>query len=255
MKSIRILPYSFRVSAAKEIVEALRKEGYDALRIYPDRGYIPKENHLIINWGCSHPPKWAPVTKLVNDFISVKKAVNKTLSFYAFALTGVSCPKWTIEENEALSWLEQGKCVLARTLTKGKSGEGIVIMESKEDFVPAALYTIYKPKKKEFRVHVFNGKVIDVQEKRKKKGSGVGGKVRSHGNGWVFCRKDITIPQEAIEESIKAVAALGLHFGGVDVIFNEKENKCYVLEVNSAPGITGTTVMKYVEAIKEMAAK
>ena len=39
-----------------------------------------------------------------------------------------------------------------------------------------------------------------------------------------------------------------LDFGAVDLIWNEHENKCYVLEVNSAPGIEGTTLQQYVTA-------
>ena len=33
--------------------------------------------------------------------------------------------------------------------------------------------------------------------------------------------------------------------------WNEKENKCYVLEINTAPGIEGTTCKKYTQSILE----
>jgi D-alanine-D-alanine ligase-like ATP-grasp enzyme len=36
-----------------------------------------------------------------------------------------------------------------------------------------------------------------------------------------------------------------LDFGAVDIIYNAKRNECYVLEVNTAPGLEGTTVEKY----------
>ena len=42
--------------------------------------------------------------------------------------------------------------------------------------------------------------------------------------------------------------AIDLQFGAVDIIWNEKENKCYVLEINTAPGLVGTTLTKYTEA-------
>ena len=46
-----------------------------------------------------------------------------------------------------------------------------------------------------------------------------------------------------------AVTALGLEFGAVDIIYNDKSKKLFVLEVNTAPGIEGATVTKYKDAI------
>ncbi|MNY63636.1 hypothetical protein D3C86_2006230 [compost metagenome] len=47
-----------------------------------------------------------------------------------------------------------------------------------------------------------------------------------------------------------AVNAIGLTFGAVDVIWNEYRHQAYVLEVNTAPGLTGTTLEKYAEAFR-----
>jgi glutathione synthase/RimK-type ligase-like ATP-grasp enzyme len=47
-----------------------------------------------------------------------------------------------------------------------------------------------------------------------------------------------------------AVAALGLDFGGVDVIWNERRQMAYVLEVNTACGLEGQTVNDYAEAFR-----
>jgi D-alanine-D-alanine ligase-like ATP-grasp enzyme len=35
----------------------------------------------------------------------------------------------------------------------------------------------------------------------------------------------------------------------VDLVYNEKRNQCYVLEVNSRPGLSGTTLDNYCEAL------
>jgi glutathione synthase/RimK-type ligase-like ATP-grasp enzyme len=65
----------------------------------------------------------------------------------------------------------------------------------------------------------------------------------------VFCHDKVKPLSEAAKEaSIRAVAALGLDFGGVDILV-KKDGSCAVLEVNSAPGIEGTTLDKYAEAI------
>jgi D-alanine-D-alanine ligase-like ATP-grasp enzyme len=49
-------------------------------------------------------------------------------------------------------------------------------------------------------------------------------------------------------EAIKAVNCLGLYFGAADVIWNDKEQRAYVLEVNTAPGLEGTTLENYANA-------
>jgi glutathione synthase/RimK-type ligase-like ATP-grasp enzyme len=119
--------------------------------------------------------------------------------------------------------------------------------------VNAPLYVKYKKKRKEYRVHVFKGQVIDVAEKRRRRKderpATFDGYVRNLANGWVFCRDSIVKPADLDGLAIAACAALGLDFGAVDVIWNEKENKCYVLEVNTAPGLQGTTLTNYTNAI------
>jgi len=50
-----------------------------------------------------------------------------------------------------------------------------------------------------------------------------------------------------LDEGLASVMALGLDFGAVDIVYNENDNKAYVLEINTAPGLSGTTLEKYVE--------
>lgn len=243
--------------SAKLLTQELRNRNINCVRVFPDRNYWPKTNDLVINWGCSTQPAWKnPQQKqftLLNAWDKVPNAINKIHSFARFKAGQVRCPEVTVDRQAALGWLEAGKSVLGRSSITGRAGQGIVVMEKPDQFVNCPLYSIYKPKRKEFRVHVFDGKVIDVQEKRRKKG--FNGKpnplIRTHDNGWVFCHDGVMLPADAGELAIKAVQVLGLQFGGVDVIWNEKENKSYVLEVNSAPGIEGTTVTRYADAIVE----
>jgi len=112
----------------------------------------------------------------------------------------------------------------------------------------------YKKKRKEFRLHVFQGKIIDVAEKRKVQGwsethNEFCGAIRNHANGWIFAREGMILPQGIETLALDAIAALGLDFGACDIIWNEHENKCYILEVNTAPGLEGTTLISYVKAI------
>jgi len=110
------------------------------------------------------------------------------------------------------------------------------------------LYTQYVKKKKEFRVHVVGGEAIDVQQKKKKTGSEVTTLIWNHDHDYVFCHNDVEEPEELRKLGVAAVAAVGLDFGAVDIIYNQYQDKCYVLEVNTAPGLCETTCGKYVKA-------
>lgn len=247
-------PYKIGSMSLKNIRERLNER---SLRVYPDRGYKPKKSHVIINWGNSTIPKWAPLAaKMYNNPIAVGRAINKLTAFEEFKRNEVPIPEFTTSIDVAKEWINSGATVLARSGLGLSGGRGINICSDPTKLPNAPLYVKYKKKKKEFRVHVFNGEVIDVLEKRKRNGFNAlpdaSTFIRSHHNGWVFCRDDIVKPTTLDEVAIKAVAALGLDFGGVDVIWNAREDKCYVLEVNTAPGLEGTSVDRYIEAITKL---
>lgn len=226
------------------------------LTVFPDRNYNPRKSHVIINWGNSEVPKWYnKAAKVYNKPEAVAKAINKLTAFREFKLNDVPIPEFTTSHEEATKWLSEGATIVVRGNLNGHGGSGISI-HSEGNLARAPLYVKYKKKRKEFRVHVFNGKVIDVLEKRKRNGFNdlpdANPYIRSHGYGWVFCHNSIVKPDTLDEVAIKAVSALGLDFGGVDIIWNEKENKCYVLEVNTAPGVEESSVLRYVETITSL---
>lgn len=159
----------------------------------------------------------------------------------------ISCPEFTTDKQVALNWIADGSVVVARTLLRASEGRGIKISESAGDLVDAPLYTLYVKKKKEFRVHVLNGRVIDVQEKRKRKdySDERDTRVRNTANGYVFCRDNLVEPTGLREIAIRATAALDYPLGAVDIAYNERNNQLVVLEVNANPGLTGTTLENY----------
>jgi hypothetical protein len=65
----------------------------------------------------------------------------------------------------------------------------------------------------------------------------------------VFSRTGIREIPEVTQLAIKAVQALGLDFGAVDVVF--ADGKASVLEVNSAPGLKGQTLVSYANAVRK----
>lgn len=139
--------------------------------------------------------------------------------------------------------------------------------------------------KDEFRVHVFEKKVVCAQKKVKrnnveeayieqhtekieniagkndrvldketlkytlgrlaKENLGVDMIVRSNRKGWKFSHVK-TINKDMEKLAVKALKAIGLDFGAVDCCV-DAEGKPWIIEINSGPGLDGTTLKAYVE--------
>ena len=94
--------------------------------------------------------------------------------------------------------------------------------------------------------------IISEQQKVAKKGQEpLDWKIRSHKNGFIYQRQGIDVPMACRGAALACLAKTGLDFGAVDVIFT-KEGKAYVLEVNSAPGLSGTTIEDYKKFFQEI---
>ena len=221
------------------------------LFIDPERVSLCKPSRIVVNWGSSEV--YDGRCRVINNPVSVGIAANKLETLTAFTLHDIPHPEYTTDKDMARCWLDNGHKVMCRQLLTAHSGQGIVVAKQHEDLVDAPLYTKYIRKKKEFRVHVFNSKILDIQEKRRS--SAVDDHhpyIRNHSNGYVFCRGDIEEPYDLRGVAVSAVNALGLDFGAVDVVWSEGLDKCFALEVNTACGLEGSTVHKYVQAIKEV---
>lgn len=230
--------------------------------------FVPGRYRKVINWGSSSCPY-----ECLNqdDFVTI--AGNK-LSFFQYA-TGPESPgtdlprfpQWTASQEVAQGWLSGGRgstgsprfgAVVARQTLCGHSGQGIVISEKGQELPKAPLYVEYIPKDAEYRVHVFNNEVIDVQRKiRDPEIEPKDWAIRSHANGFIFTRSTSdgrrhadVCPPDVLIQAQKAMACSGLVFGGVDVIWNEKRSKAFVLEINCAVGLEGSTPELYASAIR-----
>jgi hypothetical protein len=180
-------------------------------------------------------------------------SVDKLQQYQWFKQQGLSALEFTTDQSQACEWLNQDKTVFGRKLLNSSCGKGIVVMAGCADtaFVPCPVYTLYKKKKREFRVHVFQGVVVSVTEKKRKAGwtDQRDTKIRNLANGYVFCQEVTNEPEGLRELALKAAAVVQSDFKGVDIGFNEKNNDLFVIEVNSAPGITGSNINKYVQGI------
>ena len=261
MDRIILYPYKMGSKSCKELSKRLGTK-----QVHPDGKYSPYRNHMIVNWGSSHRPEFLdrPATangRFVNHWESVIVATNKLKAFERMKEFDVSIPAFTADPAIAREWIHNEQAtVVSRYKLTGHSGEGIELCDDYDRFLhkdKAPLYVKYIKKNNEYRIHVFDGEVIDVQHKRKRRevpNEEVDYRVRNHGNGWIFARDDIDPPHpEVITVALQAVEALGLDFGAVDVIYNDHHEQAYVLEVNCAPGLEGQTLDNYAQALTKLA--
>lgn len=214
----------------------------------------------IINWGAGTlPDQVMACQRVLNKPEAIRKASNKLKSFELFQEAGVTIPPFFTSKEQANVFLSDGQnvnaSIVCRTILSGHSGAGIVIANSADDLVEAPLYTAYIKKQEEYRYHVFMGQVVDIQRKARKRDvpdDAVNWQVRNLDGGFIFAREGVVESPVASEEAVKAVAALGLDFGAVDLIYNAREDKYYVLEVNTAPGLSGTTLDGYKQRFEEV---
>lgn len=262
---VRIYPYRMASQSAGALAEALRSLDIDARRVRSSGIYRPRPRHLIVNWGSSDMPNWytlAAGAAMLNKLPYVRNASEKGRTFELLSSSGCPVVPFTSRRDVAAEWLANRyyggnlNAVVCRTLTRANSGRGIVLAKTPEELVPAPLYTRYVPKVKEFRVHVFADRgMIDVQEKRKINGftetEGINKYIRNHPNGWVFCRENVEVPPEVVNVAERAVLALHLDFGAVDLGWHP-EYGTYIYEVNTAPGLEGQTLTNYAQTIRSL---
>lgn len=251
-KRLFVLPYKAASASAKALAQSLNCK---RLKL-ENSTYQPRRTDLIINWGNQRGLTRIQdgSCNMLNEMVSVSTASCKRSSFELMSQSGVSIPEWTTQREVAAQWIEEGATVVVRTLLRASSGRGIVLASDLTQLQDAPLYVKYVPKKDEYRVHVFNGTIIDVQRKMRKSDvpdDDVNWKIRNLSGGFIFGREGVSLPDVALDTAAEAVASLGLDFGAVDLIWNERSNTYYVLEVNTAPGLSGTTLVKYTEAIQE----
>lgn len=261
-KKLKLFPYNLGSNSAKLLAQT-----FNCVRVRPDGAYKWFPNHIVINWGNSVAPKWATpqcLSRMLNKPSAVAVAADKVRTFQVLQPhISQHLPEWTTNLDTARKWLEQpiypGRkhAVLCRTLTRASEGRGIILATSMDQLVSAPLYTRYKPKSAEFRVHVFRRDgVVDVTQKRRRtsvdttSASDTAKYIRSYDNGWVFCRDGINVPEKVRSVALSVIQHMDLDFGAVDVGYDEKFG-ITVYEVNTAPGIEGTTLESYARAFKQ----
>lgn len=246
-----------RASASARVMA--RELGVRMLRRRNSR-YRYRPGDVIINWGNPDP---MDVPAIVNHPSAVSRAINKRDAWSAFADAGVPTVEWTQCREQAGLWLGEDQRVLARATLRGSQGRGMTVYsregtdwtEHGATLPEGATYVkVFGRNPRhvtEYRVHICNGKVIDYQQKKRRRNyeSRINPYIRGHRFGWIFARSDIpTIPWDVSCAATRATEVLGLTFGAVDIAASRHGGVC-VYEINTAPGIEGTTLDAYAGAL------
>lgn len=187
-----------------------------------------------VNWGRRHAPG-----ALNAD---TTNAVNKRLMRELFEDHEVPAPK-LFGPTDAQLLIDGGPPMVGRPDFHTK-GRGFWVCETAEDVRRALTGTRRKMAAthfmelispsfapKEFRVHVFLGESIRISEKK-----------HTEWHKYTTVRPDPDLPKRFIREAAKsAVEALGIDFGVADILTSEDQTQVWVLEVNTAPGLGGST--------------
>ncbi len=261
MTRFRVVPYRRGSRSATALSRALPNGAL--LRLEGSR-FQPRLDDVVINWGNTNPPPMPREVfgqrayRFLNEPEDIARVANK-LSFFDL-LTEDGCgdiiPTWSRYPDDIP---DDAFPVVCRTILNGHSGRGIVIANTRDELVPAPLYTKYIKKSAEYRVHfgiVGNGnpQTIAVQQKRRNRDvpdEQVNWQVRNHQNGFIYARENVIVQQPVIDVAARAFISSGLDFGAVDVIYNERQGRAYVLEINTAPGLEGQTLTDYVNFFRQ----
>lgn len=252
-RRIVLFPYKMASASSKSIAEALQRETHDfkILRVFPDRKFSPRPDDVIVNWGNTQMPTWGSGVTFLNPPSAVSIAVNKLRTFERLEEAEVRTVPWTTDIDEAREW----ELICERHKLEAHSGAGIRV-SAPNSAQNAPLYTQMLLPCEEYRVHVFQGQVIDYAKKMKL----VDGEyvnepnehIKNHDNGFYFLR-DVAPRSGVCTRAIEAVEALGLDFGAVDVL--RYKNKSYVLEVGTAAGLSPMGADAYAQAILDYAGR
>jgi hypothetical protein len=215
---------------------------------------------LFIRWGNTEEFPNLKYKKELNTLSAVLRTTNKLTMLQTLLEAGVA----TLEFSNDPALLDSFKDKQGNVYIRDKRG---VVRYGNDYSTDSDLY-FSRPvrfKRREYRVHVFNGKVLGAYEKVPL--SLAEGQPRNaetlpklfKSDTCRFIRCDLTIDENGLnprvndaaqQMCIQAVNSLGLLFGGVDLIRN-KHGEFTICEVNSAPGLNGLNVDRWVEAIKE----
>lgn len=204
---------------------------------------------LATGWGGKHIRYGSHVEspgECLNSLESVKLASDKVKALYAFECAGVPSPRRWFADNiagggeTALIWRKNAR-------HSANDNPYIVRANETTDRGRQLLYDYcleFIDKRNEYRATSLLGRAIRLQKKVPKEGCTPDMDVRSNSRGWQLKDVEFTQSGRVSGLGIAAIGALGLDFGAADII-ESLDGVLYVIEVNTAPGLTGRGIRRY----------
>ena len=198
---------------------------------------------ILIRYGSTEHCPW--IERVINNAGAIARAVDKRGSLLRFLEHGVLAPR-----------PEDYPSVLPAIGRKKRhergSGFWLCLQEADARYALEAgadYFIPYIRTRGEYRVHVIDGIVPFMQQKERRPGAShrLYPWLRNNRTGWRLVRCP-EIPKVAAV-GIRAVEALGLDFGAVDVLRSDTD-ELYVLEVNTAPGLRRTQLEDWAETFR-----
>lgn len=196
------------------------------------------DDSIIIRWGTREIIK-ADNVIFYNKASAIESATNKYESRLLFEKYNVSTPHLLKSPQDHTG------ITITRPYIHSK-GKNFIVLKSEEEvqnhWRNGWYYSKYIDKDREFRVHCGHGKVIALMEKYKPENNNMAWN-RAINNSEPFVKvKQYQVDDQnlypVLLEALKAIEALHLDMGGVDVIY--KDGIAYVLEVNTAPTLNSS---------------
>lgn len=244
-----------RSTSAFDLAEALgaeRLRRFDGLDFWnKGKRFSPAEDSVIVCWGTSLPE--LDGIRVLNN---MEAPLNKYQEWEKLVLARIPSPKMTKSDgfHGVAAYKRSG--YVGRTFNHTGGLDILEKTEAPDYFTFKEIFT------QEYRIHSFNGKSIRAGKKIPREGftpveTEADWKpgllhpwVRSYDGGWKISYETFASTADMRMLAHKAVKALGLTFGAVDMA-QRPDGSLVVLEVNTAPGIEGNTLNTYVRAISK----
>ena len=196
----------------------------------------------------SMPYPYLERVKVINQSPHIELAANKFRALLKLSDSGIRVPRFS---DGYLDTFPQ--VIRTRYHSQGRGFEMIDTRWNRRPIGSDEYCIEFIDADREYRVLVFNGKVIGVDRKIETEEL-KNDIIRNHANGWGFLslsrEKNPWTYKKVGGIGLKAVEALELDFGAVDVL--RKGNRLYVLEVNTAPGLRVGKAKRVANNVREM---
>lgn len=215
---------AIRGETGRLLVEQLRERGVD---VTTQRG----SGNPIVSYGVHVPVGTVPVLNANAGRLDKFRELQRLRS------ANVSVPDFTQDVNMARTMLP----ILGREL-RHMRGRNINLF--RERVGTAQFYTKYIPKNEEYRVWTYRGTPLALYQKvrrypnRRRRLPLVWNWENGYAFDFIHPDNRTGLQTELLAIGVNAVRALDLDFGAADIIIG-RDQRVYVLEVNTAPGVEG----------------